>query len=83
MFDDEIYNFSPNGEVIVSGDDSGHISIWGQAKTIIDDIKFHEESISVLAFSLDSSIMLSACSQGNIRMYNVEEGFQGMYHILI
>lgn len=71
-------HFSPNGEVIVTGDDSGHICIWGHTKTIIDNIKFHEEAITALAFSNDSAIMLSACSQGNVRLYNLEDGFESM-----
>lgn len=70
---------SPNGEVIVTGDDSGHICIWGQSKTIIQNIKFHEETLTALAFSHDSAIMLSACSQGNIRLYNVEDGFESKF----
>ncbi|XP_063698469.1 WD repeat, SAM and U-box domain-containing protein 1-like isoform X2 [Culicoides brevitarsis] len=70
--------FSPNGDVIVTGDDAGHICIWGQSRTIVEDIKFHEESITTLAFSQDSAIMLSACSQGNIRMYDVDKGFKDL-----
>lgn len=64
--------------MIGTGDDSGNICIWGQTKTIIENIKFHEETITALAFSHDSAIMLSACSAGNIRFFNIEDGFESM-----
>lgn len=37
--------FSPNGNSIVSSDDSGSICIWGQSKTLKKSLKFHEEAV--------------------------------------
>lgn len=37
--------FSPNGNSIVSSDDSGSICIWGQNKTLKKTLKFHEEAV--------------------------------------
>lgn len=63
--------FSPNSEYIVATDDSGVISVFGQDKLVKMAIKtVHEESTLTLAFSKDSKIMLTACTLGNIRMFD-------------
>lgn len=64
--------FSPNSEFIVSTDDSGVICVFGQDKILKKSIKgAHEESTLTLAFSKDSKILLTACTLGNIRMFDM------------
>lgn len=51
-------------------DDTGTICIFGQDKILKKTIKgVHEESVSTLAFSKDSKMMLTACSMGNVRVF--------------
>ncbi|XP_055313045.1 WD repeat, SAM and U-box domain-containing protein 1-like isoform X2 [Sitodiplosis mosellana] len=60
--------FSPDGANIVSSDDSGTVCVWGQSKSITRIIKRHEESVHCLSFSSDSTILLTGCMIGNIRI---------------
>lgn len=63
--------FSPNGDYIIATDDAGVISVFGHDKMVKRAIKSsHEESTLTLAFSKDSKIMLTACTLGNIRMFD-------------
>ncbi|XP_058458730.1 WD repeat, SAM and U-box domain-containing protein 1-like isoform X2 [Malaya genurostris] len=68
--------FSPNGSSIVSADDSGSICVWGQDKNLKRHLKIHDEAIHTIAFSADSSVLLTACTLGNIRFYAVEDDFE-------
>lgn len=67
--------FSPNGDVIAAGDDTGRICVWTQEKTLLATAQNHEEAIQALAFSHDSAIMLTGCSAGNIRLCSIEKGY--------
>lgn len=65
-------SFSPNSEYIATTDDSGLICVFGQDKILKKTIKnAHEESTLTLAFSKDSKIMVTACTLGNIRMFDM------------
>uniref|UniRef100_A0A8D8CHR1 WD repeat, SAM and U-box domain-containing protein 1 n=2 Tax=Culex pipiens TaxID=7175 RepID=A0A8D8CHR1_CULPI len=68
--------FSPNGGSIVSSDDSGSICVWGFDKSLKRRMKIHDEAIHTIAFSSDSSVLLTACTLGNIRFYAVEDDFE-------
>lgn len=68
--------FSPNGSIIAAGDDSGHVCLWNQEKTLLASLQHHEEAIQALAFSHDSAIMMTGCSLGNVRLFSVEKGFE-------
>ncbi|XP_055621483.1 WD repeat, SAM and U-box domain-containing protein 1-like [Toxorhynchites rutilus septentrionalis] len=68
--------FSPNGEWIVSSDDSGSICVWGQNKSLKRHMRIHDEAIHTIAFSSDSSILLTACTLGNIRFFAVGDDFE-------
>ncbi|XP_058827920.1 uncharacterized protein LOC131687848 isoform X2 [Topomyia yanbarensis] len=68
--------FSPNGALIVSSDDSGSICVWGQDKNLKRYMKIHDEAIHTIAFSSDSTVLLTACTLGNIRFYAVEDDFE-------
>ncbi|XP_053685350.1 WD repeat, SAM and U-box domain-containing protein 1-like [Sabethes cyaneus] len=68
--------FSPNGASIVSSDDSGSICVWGSDKNLKRYMKIHDEAIHTIAFSSDSSILLTACTLGNVRFYAVEDDFE-------
>nr|XP_019557895.2 WD repeat, SAM and U-box domain-containing protein 1-like [Aedes albopictus]XP_029725429.1 WD repeat, SAM and U-box domain-containing protein 1-like [Aedes albopictus]XP_029725431.1 WD repeat, SAM and U-box domain-containing protein 1-like [Aedes albopictus] len=68
--------FSPNGASIVSSDDNGYICVWGPDKSLKRHMKIHDEAIHTMAFSSDSSILLTACTLGNIRFYAVEDDFE-------
>lgn len=41
-------------------------------------MKIHDEAIHTIAFSSDSSVLLTACTLGNIRFYAVEDDFEGV-----
>ncbi|KAL9700486.1 hypothetical protein quinque_003927 [Culex quinquefasciatus] len=73
--------FSPNGGSIVSSDDSGSICVWGFDKSLKRQMKIHDEAIHTIAFSSDSSVLLTACTLGNIRFYAVEDDFDASDHV--
>lgn len=63
--------------MIVSSDDSGCVCVWGHSKSIIRMIRRHVEAVHCLAFAPDSSILLTACTLGNIRISYMDNETDG------
>ncbi|XP_055918996.1 uncharacterized WD repeat-containing protein alr3466-like [Eupeodes corollae] len=72
--------FSPNGSYIASADDSGAVCIWGQEKNLIRTLHYHEETVYALAFSADSSILLTACNTGMMRLTFIKRICEAQNH---
>ena len=80
--------FSPNGELLASGDDDGSINLWDTTakqqgfkekisqyqSTLI--LKGHKDKISTLAFSPDGKKLLSGSEDGTIRAWDATNGQQ-------
>lgn len=62
--------FSPDNSIITTTDDTGLICVFGQDRILKKSIKgIHEETVPTLAFTKDSTVMLTGCTIGNIRMF--------------
>ena len=80
--------FSPNGKLLVSGNDDGVINLWnatvqqqGLAEKISQNLSTfkltkHREEIVALAFSPDGKMLLSGSKDGTIRAWDTTTGQQ-------
>ena len=80
--------FSPNSQLLASGDDDGVINLWnatvqqegltGKIGQNLSDLKLrkHREEIVALAFSPDGKMLLSGSKDGTIRAWDTTTGQQ-------
>ncbi|MDJ0619548.1 MAG: tetratricopeptide repeat protein [Calothrix sp. MO_192.B10] len=66
-------NFSPNGEMVVSGDASGMLIIWKKNGKEIKSIEAHDNKIISLSFSPDNQTVLSASEEDKtLKLWNLK-----------
>ena len=80
--------FSPNGELLASGDDDGIINLWNTAAKqqglggkiaqyiSVLELKGHKAEVSALVFSPDGKMLLSGSADGTIRAWDTTTGQQ-------
>ena len=70
--------FSPDGEVLVSGFDTGTIQLWnvktGEKIAALDG---HTKGVNTLAFSPDGTMLVSAATDGTILLWDWDEVLTG------
>ena len=70
----ELLVFSPDGEVLVSGFDTGTIQLWdvktGEKIAALDG---HTKGVNTLAFSPDGTMLVSAATDGTILLWDWDE----------
>ena len=74
----ELLVFSPDGEVLVSGFDTGTIQLWdvktGEKIAVLDG---HTKGVNTLAFSPDGTMLVSAATDGTILLWDWDEVLAG------
>lgn len=66
-----IIAFSPDGQGLVMGSDSGHLSLWNVAtQEVVYRVSAHEGSITAIAFSPDGSAVASGSLDRTVRMWD-------------
>jgi WD40 repeat protein len=63
-------SFSPNGQIIASGSDSGIVKLWQSNGKFITTLKGHQNKINSISFSPDSQVIASASQHGNIKLWH-------------
>ncbi|MDJ0796280.1 MAG: tetratricopeptide repeat protein [Calothrix sp. MO_167.B12] len=65
-------NFSPNGEMVVSGDASGMVIIWRKNGEEIARFQAHDKKITSLSFSPDNQTVLSGSEGKTLTRWNLK-----------
>ncbi len=74
----ELLVFSPDGEVLVSGFDTGAIQLWGvKTGEKIAALDGHTKGVNTLAFSSDGTMLVSAATDGTILLWDWNEILKG------
>lgn len=65
--------FSPNGQLLASGDSQGQIRLWDvtTAQMLGEPLAEHGDTIGGLAFSPDGQLLASSDAEGRILLWNV------------
>ena len=70
----ELLVFSPDGEVLVSGFDTGTIQLWDvRTGDKIAALDGHTKGVNTLAFSPDGTMLVSAATDGTILLWDWDE----------
>ena len=70
----ELLVFSPDGEVLVSGFDTGTIQLWDvTTRDKIAALDGHTKGVNTLAFSPDGTMLISAATDGTILLWDWDE----------
>ncbi|WP_129626635.1 WD40 repeat domain-containing protein [Candidatus Oscillochloris fontis] len=65
---------SPDGSLIISGDEGGQISIHQPDATLVTQIQSPGGSLRTLALSPDASLLASGSADGTLRLWNLPSG---------
>ncbi|MEA5578432.1 serine/threonine-protein kinase [Anabaena sp. UHCC 0451] len=64
--------FTPNSQILASGDDSKNIKIWDvHTQRLITNISAHKQAVKSVAFSPNGQILASASDDKTIKLWNV------------
>lgn len=76
--------FSPNGSLVAAGNYEGAIFVWNVSnKTLIKEISAaHSRSITGLAFSHDNRYLISSSTDGNLRVWSIENNYTQVSQII-
>jgi len=67
--------FSPDGRLLVAGDEGGRVSVWEvESGTRRTSVRGHGSGISGLAFRADGTVFATGSSDGTIKLWNARSG---------
>ena len=70
----EILTYSPDGNMLAIGTQSGSIWLWQLDDDVIRTLKGHQQLVDALAFSADGALLLSGGLDGEVRAWDTHEG---------
>ena len=69
--------YSPDGEMIATGDEYGAVSIWNvESSKRIDQMEAHNDIVNVVHFSRDGLRLASGSIDGGVKIWDVSTGDQ-------
>ena len=68
--------FSPDGSTLATADRAGGIFLWeSQTGGIIVSLAEHKDSVTTLAWRSDSRVLASGGEDGELVLWNAQDGF--------
>ena len=64
--------FSPDGQMILSGDEEGTLSLWSLSGQKIREFKGHEDAVRAVSFSPDGQSIISGSDDDTLRLWNLQ-----------